>query len=77
MMIFIYTIYAIEFNESIYTMSEMKGDYDVPKYKFFDPDGQEWGTNNLTKFCKTHNLNYQCMLWINNGRRKKHKGWYK
>jgi len=58
-------------------MSAIKGDFGVPKYTFHDPEGQLWGTNNLTKFCKQHDLNYQCMLWVNVGKRKKHKGWHK
>jgi hypothetical protein len=38
------------------------------------PNGKEKEINNLTKFCKSNNLNHSHMISVNQGKRKHHKG---
>lgn len=39
------------------------------------PDGEEEIINNLTQFCRDHNLNNGCMSLVANGHNKTHKGY--
>ncbi len=51
-------------------------DISLPKkYKFKDPFGNAISVINLSKFCKSNNLNLCHMSSVSTGKRKSHKGW--
>jgi group I intron endonuclease len=47
------------------------------EFKIMSPDGKVYEGINLTAFAKEHNLNQSCMINVNNGKAKSHKGWTK
>ena len=50
---------------------------DGKKYQFFNPAQELVVIENLSKFCRDNDLNYQSMLKINSGKQRSHKGWYR
>lgn len=44
-------------------------------YRVFNPEGQEYITNNLSVFCKTHGLGYNSLRNVAQGRALHHKMW--
>jgi len=47
------------------------------EFKIMSPDGTVYEGINLTAFAKEHNLNQSCIINVNNGKAKSHKGWTK
>lgn len=46
-------------------------------FKLKDQYGNIYEGTNLTQFCKDHNLNYNCIIRVLNGKRNFHFGWKK
>ena len=47
------------------------------QFKLKDQHGNIYEGTNLTQFCKDHNLNYNCIIRVLNGKRNFHLGWIK
>lgn len=50
-------------------------EYNAKSFIVINPNGKEFKIKNITKFCKTKNLNCQCMAYVAQGKQKQHKGW--
>lgn len=58
------------------TLNEQKENQEKVKiFKAISPNGEEFVARNVTKFCKTHNLDRCTVSDVLNGRSKHHKNW--